>query len=240
MFIGLNDAGGSEDDSSKWEIRDKMNAGRNREWHPETGNMNRTTGDIRDTWDHLMKHIDLNNGYASMAGPGFWNDPDNLEVGNYGEGFHSRDEGMTDTEYRTHFSMWSIMASPLIASNDVRNMPKVIKDMLTNAEVIAVNQDPLGIQGTRVRDDAHKEVWSKPLADGSVAVALFNRIGASATDITVDWSSIGLPAGSATVRDLWEHADKGSHSNSYTANVPSHGVVMLRIAGGTLAEPPEK
>ncbi len=222
-------------DASGRDILFSMNAGRNREWHAETGNMNRTTGDIRDTWEHVVKHIDLNNNYAAMAGPGFWNDPDMIQVGNYGEGFHSKDTGMTDTEYRSHFSMWSIMASPLLASNDVREMPEVIKDILTNAEVIAVNQDPLVVQGTRVRDDAHKEVWAKRMADGSVAVALFNRIGASATDITINWSDIGLQGRSATVRDLWEHAAKGSHSNSYTASVPSHGVVMLKITGETLA-----
>ena len=208
-----------------------MNAGRGQDWQVETGNMNRTTGDIRDSWEFLSKYIDLNNKYASAAGPGFWNDPDMMQVGNFGEGFHSKDTGMNEIENRTHFSMWCIMASPLMAGNDLRDMPQVTKDILTNKEVIAVNQDPLGIQGTPVWDDGEQhQVWAKRMADGSVAVALLNR-GESATDITANWSDIGVPSGSATVRDLWEHADKGSHSGSYTASVPSHGVVMLRIAG---------
>jgi len=208
-----------------------MNAQPPRDWHPETGHMQRTTGDIRDSWEYMARHIDKNNSFASYARPGFWNDPDMMQVGNYGEGFHRNDVGMTDTEYRSHFSMWSIMAAPLIAGNDVRRMDQATRDILLNREVIAVNQDPLGIQGTRVRDDGDREVWSKTLADGSAAVVLLNR-GPSAVSITVNWSDVGLlESSAATVRDLWEHADRGSYSDSYAAEVPSHGVVMLRIAG---------
>jgi alpha-galactosidase len=150
-----------------------------------------------------------------------------LEVG------HS---ALSNTEAAAHFSMWAIMAAPLIAGNDVRSMSNQIRDILTNTEVIAVDQDPGGIQGTRVVDNGDLEVWMKPLCthDGpEKAVALFNRSGGSA-DITVSFNDIGI-SGTATVRDLWAHQDLGEHTGSFTANVPSHGVVMLKIieTGGT-------
>jgi alpha-galactosidase len=127
--------------------------------------------------------------------------------------------------------MWAIMAAPLIAGNDLRSMNAATKTTLTNSEVIAVDQDPMGVQGRRVATPASNlEVWSKPLAGTNVrAVALFNR-GGSAASITAQWSALGIPTGAATVRDLWSHTDLGSFSGSYTASsVPSHGVVMLKV-----------
>jgi alpha-galactosidase len=145
-----------------------------------------------------------------------------LEVGN---------GGMTDTEYRSHFSMWAIMAAPLIAGNDLRSMTAATKDILTNADVIAVDQDALGIQGKPISTSTTLEVWSKKLfGTQTYAVVLFNRTAASA-DITVTWASLGITGSSATVRDLWSHTDLGPTATQYTATVPSHGVVMLRVVG---------
>jgi len=143
-----------------------------------------------------------------------------LEVGN---------GGLTDTEYRAHFSLWALMAAPLIAGNDIANMDEATRAILLNKAVIAVNQDPLGVQGRRVRDDGDLEVWSKPLADGSRAVVLFNR-GAEAKPIAVDWTELGYPATlKAAVRDLWANKDLGKMTGRFSANVPSHGVVMVTV-----------
>ncbi|HET9957708.1 MAG TPA: hypothetical protein VFQ61_24590 [Polyangiaceae bacterium] len=169
----------------------------------------------------LVTVIDQNAPLYKYAGPGHWNDPDMLEVGKLAN----------ETEDRAHFSMWAIMAAPLIAGNDIRNMSAATRSILTNSEVIAIDQDPLGEQGRVVATPgSNLQVWSKTLsAPNARAVALFNR-GTSAASISVQWSSLGLPAGAATVRDLWSHMDLGSFTDSYTAtSVPSHGVVMLKV-----------
>jgi alpha-galactosidase len=193
----------------------------NGDWLINCGNLWRTTGDITDSFSSMIGKYDTNIGLASKAGPGHWNDPDMLEIGN---------GGMTDTEYRTHMSLWCIMASPLIAGNDIRTMTQATKDILLATEVIAVDQDTLGNQGVKVRDDGNSEVISKVLNDGSRAVALLNR-ASSAANITVNWSEIGLSAGNGTVRDLWAKVDRGTFANSYTVSVPSHGTVLVKIAG---------
>jgi alpha-galactosidase len=197
-------------------------------WARDVGNLWRTTGDIQDCWDckrdwggmGFVHILDLQNGLESYAGPGHWNDPDMLEVGN---------GGMTTTEYRSHFSLWCILAAPLIAGNDIRSMSPEIAEILTNKEVIAVDQDQLGLQGRRVKREGDLEVWAKQMADGSRAVALLNR-GAMETKISVSWSDIGysdyLPA---SVRDLWARKDLGKNTGSFSATVASHGVVMVRI-----------
>jgi alpha-galactosidase len=193
-------------------------------WCPADGNLWRTTGDISDNWGSMTSIMDSNAGLAQYAGPGHWNDPDMMEVGN---------GGMTTIEYQAHFTMWCIMAAPLIAGNDLRNMTQDTINILTNKEAIAVDQDAAGIQGTRVVDDGDKEMWCKPLGSatgGTKAVALLNRSG-SAANMTVNWSDIGL-SGSATVRDLWAKADRGSFNGSYSVSVPSHGVAFLKITGG--------
>jgi alpha-galactosidase len=143
-----------------------------------------------------------------------------LEVGN---------GGMSDTEYRTHFSFWCLLAAPLMAGNDLRTMTPATRDILTNREVIAVNQDPLGKQASRVKDDGDLEVWSRPLADGTRAVILLNR-GLKEAQVTVNWADIGYPRTlGAKVRDLWQHRDMGTFNGSYTAPVAGHGVVMIKI-----------
>jgi alpha-galactosidase len=184
-------------------------------------NMWRIGFDISGSWSSMIGLVDQDAPLSQYAGPGHWNDPDMMEVGN----------GLTDTEGRTHFSMWAILAAPLIAGNDLRSMSAATKTTLTNAEVIAVDQDPMGIQGRKVASPAaNLEVWSKTLSGTNTrAVALLNR-GSATASITVQWSALGIPTGGATVRDLWSHTDLGSFTGSYTASsVPSHGVAMLKV-----------
>jgi alpha-galactosidase len=184
-------------------------------------NMWRIGFDINASWTSVLSLIDIDAPLARFASPGHWNDPDMLEVG----------KGLTADEDRSHFSMWAMLAAPLIAGNDIRSMSAATQAILTNAEVIAVDQDALGMQGQVVATPGtNLQVWAKPLAGTNTrAVALFNR-GTAAASITVQWTNIGIPAGNATVRDLWQHADVGMFSNSYTAAaVPAHGVTMLKI-----------
>jgi len=204
-------------------------------WGKEVGgNLWRTTGDIQDRWagkkewspgnccsNGMLDIVDENEPLHSAAGPGHWNDPDMLEVGN---------GGMTTTEYRSHFSLWALMAAPLIAGNDLRSMTPEIHDILTNKEVIAIDQDQLGRQGHRVWKNGDLEVWSKQLQDGSRAVILLNR-GASSQEVTVSWEQIGYPAHlSATLRDLWARKDLGKFTGKFSAPVESHGVVMVKVS----------
>jgi len=202
--------------------------GRNRpwEWGAGIGQLWRTTSDIRDTWESLLWNLDANERLFEAAGPGHWNDPDMLEVGN---------GGMTVEEYRTHFSMWAMMAAPLMAGNDLRDMSREIQEILTNREVIAVDQDPLGVQGRVVLDRGYGiQLWAKPLSGGSTAVAVLNRRG-EAMEAYVRWADVGLEPGPARVRDLWAHTDLGVHVDSgayadrLTLSVPSHGVAMLKL-----------
>jgi alpha-galactosidase len=197
------------------------------------GNLWRTTGDIQDRWEGRIKWpngdccsngmvdiVEMQNGLESYAGPGHWNDPDMLEVGN---------GGMTDTEYRSHFSLWAILAAPLIAGNDLRDMRPEIRDILTNQEVIAVDQDLLGSEGKRVQKNGDLEVWAKQMKDGSRAVVLFNR---ATTDrkITVNWEDLGYPNHlEAAVRDLWQKKDLGRFTGKFSASVLPHGVVMITV-----------
>jgi alpha-galactosidase len=189
---------------------------------PSIANIWRIGFDINTQWTSWLRLIDENANLFPYAGPGHFNDPDMLEVG----------RGATADEDRSHFSMWAIMAAPLLAGNDLRNMSNATQTILTNAEVIAIDQDPLGVQGRLVATPAPDlQVWSKPLSGtNSRAVVLFNRSGAAAA-MTAQWAALGLPAGQAQVRDLWSHTDLGSFADSYTAaSVPSHGVVMLKVA----------
>jgi len=190
------------------------------EWAPSVGHLWRTCWDIQDTWASLTGVLDRQAGLYSYAGPSHWNDPDMLEVGN---------GGMTDVEYRTHFSLWAILAAPLIAGNDLRTMTPAIHDILTNKEVIAVDQDALGREGERVTNNGDAEVWAKQLKDGSRAVVLLNR-GSAEQEISVNWTDLGYPASfNASVRDLWEHKDLGKFSGRFSARVLSHGVAMISV-----------
>ena len=196
-------------------------------WATKIGNMWRTTGDITDIWEGKHGHswgvasiVDLNEPLWPFAGPGHWNDPDMLEVGN---------GGLTDTEYRAHFSLWAMMAAPLIAGNDVAAMSDATRAILLNRAVIAVDQDPLGAQGHRVMRSGTQEVWVKPMADGGRTLLLWNR-GDAPTRIAADWTGLGLPATvRLRARDLWTHRDLGRLSGRYEAQVAPHGVVMVRL-----------
>jgi alpha-galactosidase len=198
------------------------------QWAPAVGNLWRTTGDISDIWEckkesdclGVVQILDLQVGLESASGPGHWNDPDMLEVGN---------GGMTLTENQAHFSLWCLLDAPLMAGNDLRTMAPEIRDILTNKEVIAVNQDPLGIQGRKVRDDGSYEVWAKPLADGSRAVILLNRSEAEAK-ISLAWTEVGYPNKmQAEVRDVWKKTTLGKYTGGFSADVPAHGVVMIIV-----------
>ena len=196
-------------------------------WAQEVGQLWRVTADIQDTWESIVWIVMANSRHFAAAGPGHWNDPDMLEVGN---------GGMTFDESKAHFSLWAMMAAPLMAGNDIRRMSAETKDILLNREVIAVDQDPLGVQGRIVIDRGYGgQVWMKPLSDGSVAVCFLN-LSAKELELYVRWSQIGLPPGPAEVRDLWAHRDLGVHADwgrhfdkRFKTMVPPHGVVMTRM-----------
>lgn len=202
-------------------------------WAKGIGNLWRTTGDIGDRFIGggkfpdgnccelgVVDIVDLQAGLETFSGPGHWNDPDMLEVGN---------GGMTNSEYRAHFSFWALLAAPLISGNDVRSMSAETKEILLNKEVIAIDQDALGRQGRRIKKEGDLEVWGRPLKDGGRAVIFFNR-GKAEGEIGVTWEEIAYPGHlPAKVRDLWEHKDLGSFTGSYKAKVAPHSVVMVKV-----------
>jgi alpha-galactosidase len=200
----------------------------------ELANMWRTSGDIDPDWGSVMECIGT---HATGGGvPGGWPDPDMMEVGNMNN----------ETEEMTHFSLWCVTSSPLLAGNDIRAMFLSTHYILLNAEAIAVNQDTAfagdssyGGSGKRVKQSGNLELWLKTVTGGAKAVVLVNT-GAAAATLTVNWSDIGLPAGVAQVRDLWEHRNLGPFTDSYSAEVPSHGCKFLKIVAGSdpIPEPP--
>jgi alpha-galactosidase len=188
-------------------------------WGPKVGgNLWRTTGDIEADYDRMAVIGFAQDGLEKFAGPGHWNDPDMLEVGN---------GRLTYDENLTHMSLWCILAAPLIAGNDLSKMSPYVLSILTNPEVVAVNQDAKGVQGHRVAEEGPLEVWAKPLADGSMAVGLFNR-GGTQDPMTVNFSDLGF-SGQIMLRDLWNHKDLGSFQDHFTVEVPRHGVVLLKV-----------
>jgi alpha-galactosidase len=196
------------------------------EWGADVGHLWRTTGDINDSWNSVVSLLKQNAPLDRYAGPGHWNDPDMLEVGN---------GGMTDTEYRSHFSLWSIMAAPLLIGSDLRKSatPETMR-ILLNREVIAVDQDPLGVQGRVLTNADGKWVFVKPLAGGDVAVALFNETDRNAT-IATTAAELGLPKRfSYRLRDLWQHRDAET-AGTISAHVPAHGTVMYRVRAESAA-----
>ena len=189
-------------------------------WGPSVGaNLWRTTGDISDHY-WAMAYIGFGqNGLQRFAGPGHWNDPDMLEVGN---------GGMKPDEYRTHMSLWCLLSAPLIAGNDLANMTPETLAILTNPDVLAVDQDPAGNQGYRIWQEGPLEIWMKVMADRSRVVGLFNR-GYTDSQMTVNFHQIGV-GDTEQVRDLWAKRDLGTMQGSFTATVPRHGVVLVRIS----------
>ena len=183
------------------------------------GNLWRTTGDITDNYDRMAMIGFGQAGLASFAGKGHWNDPDMLEVGN---------GGMSLDEYRTHMSLWALLAAPLIAGNDLTAMSPETLSLLTNREVIAIDQDSAGKQGDRVRTEGPIEIWSRSLADGSMAIGIFNRHYHTAMTIEVNFHDYGFGK-QVRVRDIWQAKDLGTMSKPYKVEVPSHGVLLLRV-----------
>jgi len=196
-------------------------------WGAEVGaNMWRTTDDIAipnylgGNYDQVSLVGFQQDGLEKFAGPGHWNDPDILQIG---VGKMDNDEG------RTQMTLWCILAAPLLAGNDLTKMTKDTLEILTNPEVIAVDQDRLGVQGHRVWQEGPLEVWTKPLADGSTAVGLFNR-GRSELTISVTFETVGA-GHSARVRDLWARKDLGAFAEKYSTNVPRHGAALIKVKG---------
>ncbi|KHN14744.1 Alpha-galactosidase [Glycine soja] len=186
-------------------------------WAKTVGNSWRTTGDIEDNWNSMTSIADANDRWASYAGPGGWNDPDMLEVGN---------GGMTTEEYRAHFSIWALAKAPLLVGCDIQAMDNTTYELISNREVVAVNQDKLGIQGKKVKNNNGLEVWTGPLRGNKVAVILWNRSSSNAT-VTACWSDIGLEPGTIVdARDLWEHSTQTSVSGKISAELDSHACKM--------------
>jgi alpha-galactosidase len=203
-------------------------------WAGAIAHLWRTTGDIKDCWDCGQETMHKPGGYPrgwtlildaqpplqAYAGPGHWNDPDMLVVGL---------PGLTTEEARAHFSLWCILAAPLICGCDVTSMSHEICDILLNPEAIAVDQDPLGIQGSRVWKQEDAEVWTKPLKDGSLAAVLFNR-GQKEARITAPFEELRLAQESVVaVRDLWKRKDLGQFTRSLSATLPARAVVMVKL-----------
>ncbi|KAK2635137.1 hypothetical protein Ddye_029929 [Dipteronia dyeriana] len=177
-------------------------------WASSIGNSWRTTGDIKDTWDSMTSRADQNDQWASYAGPGGWNDPDMLEVGN---------GVMSKEEYRSHFSIWALAKAPLILGCDLRSMDDDTLEIIGNKEVIAVNQDKLGVQGKKVKKNGGGK---------RVAVILWNR-GDSKAAISAEWSEIGLKSSAIVdARDLWEHTTTHSLQHQIQATLQSHACKM--------------
>jgi alpha-galactosidase len=209
-------------------------------WASHVGQLWRTTGDIgpyfdrgktKEGWEpnSVMRNLDLNDTLNQYAGPGHWNDPDMLEVGN----------GMTESEDRTHFSIWCMMASPLIAGNDLRSMSPATKSILTNKEVIAIDQDSLGVQGFRYSNQDSLQTWFKPLKDGGWALCFLNR-SLKVQKISYDWKTQVItdpvshrqldPASSVfKIFNLWTKKEQGNTSKELNAELPAHDVLMLRL-----------
>jgi len=205
------------------------------------GNYWRTTWDIRNNWNNeiydagnnsIMQITDINSKLADYASPGHWNDPDMLVVGIYNRSntVVNRDgaQGCNDEEYRSHMSLWCLMAAPLLSGNDIRNMNQSTKEILLNSEIIAVNQDPLGKQAKKIRDDGDTEVFTKQMADGSVVIGLLNRSDSKDKTIRISWIELGI-TGKHKARDLWEHVELGEFSDYYQTNVKPHQCVVIKI-----------
>lgn len=201
------------------------------EWAKEVGHLWRTTGDITDRWDSMIAILDKERDLEKYAGPGYWNDPDMLEVGN---------GGMTTEEYKTHFSLWCMLAAPLMAGNDLGNMSPETKEILTNTEIIALDQDTLGKQGFCYRDNGDYEIWIKKLANNEKAACLLNRSDEE-RDIQVDfnvllkttddyyWSQENYKLEDYNVRDLWEHKELKLDKSMVYIKMPPHSVKVYRF-----------
>ncbi len=197
-------------------------------WGAEIGaNCWRTTGDITDTWGSMAGNAFREDGRYQYGGPGHWNDPDMLVVGKLGWGPQIHPTRLTPNEQITHISFWCMTACPLLLGCDLAQMDAFTTDLMTNDEVLDVDQDPLGKPAERRAKEGMLEVWSRPLWDGTTAVALFNR-GPAATQMTARWADLGLH-GRQPVRDLWQQKPLGTFQDVFSATVPAHGTVLVKI-----------
>ena len=187
----------------------------------------RTTEDFHRNWKSLLENVDLNNKFHSYAGPGGFNDPDMVVVG---------DPYLTPVQQKSHFTLWAVMKAPLLLSHDVPHTDQATMTIIGNKELIAINQDSLGVQGYRVKsissDDGVVEVWAGPLAGGDIVVVLFNRSRPQPVSITAHWQDIGIPndATQMKVHDLWQHKNSGVAKATYTATVPPQDVAAVRLS----------
>jgi alpha-galactosidase len=199
------------------------------EWGAEVGgNLWRTTGDLTDVWSNMAAVGFRQDDKVRWSKPGHWTDPDMLVVGKVGWGPNVHDTRLTPNEQITHISLWSIQAAPLLLGADMTGFDDFTRDLMTNAEVLEINQDPLGRAASRVYVRERLELWARPLTDGSIAAGLFNR-SLQAVEMTATWDELGI-TGARTVRDLWQQRDLGVVDTAFTARVPAHGAVLVRIA----------
>ena len=222
------------------------------EWAASVGHLWRTTGDIRNNWDipdakegkcwagGVIINLDMQQGLEKYAGPGHWNDPDMLQVGN---------GGLTESENRAHFSLWCMLAAPLIAGNDLKNMDAKTREILTNKELIAVNQDVLGKQGYKIRDYGEIEIYYKPLHQGDMAVCIFNRFD-HPVNVRLNWENFDVQVssknknleltpqinrkdirleGTYTIHDLWKNREIGTTGQVLEREIESHDVTVYRL-----------
>jgi len=198
------------------------------EWGAEVdGNCWRTTGDINDSWNSLNSIGFSQDGHEKFAGPGHWNDPDMLVVGKVGWGPTLHPSRLTPDEQILHISLWCLLSSPLLIGCDMTQLDDFTLSLLTNDEVLDINQDPLGKPAGRKAKDADAEVWSRPLNDGSTAVGLFNR-GSAPMKVTAKWKDLGI-TGKRLARDLWLRKNIGTYKDTFTATVPAHGCVLVKL-----------
>jgi alpha-galactosidase len=198
------------------------------EWGADVGgNYWRTTGDLTDVWSNMAAVGFRQAGREKWSKPGHWTDPDMLVIGKVGWGPNIHDTRLTPNEQITHITLWTIQAAPLLIGADMAQFDRFTTDLMTNHEVLDVNQDVLGRGGSRVWQQDRLEVWAKPLADGTRAVAMFNR-GLQAAKVTARWADVGA-TGAQPVRDLWLQKDLGTFSNAFTADVPAHGAVLVKV-----------
>ena len=196
------------------------------EWMPDVAQMVRNSDPIQPSWASVLAVLDTTAPLAAYARPGAFNDPDILEVGI---------SPLTNNEARAHFSLWSILSAPLLAGNDLTVQSPAAREILTHREVIAFDQDPLGLQGALVRSEGDLQIYAKPLTGcGARAVVLFNR-GSAAVSASLTWPEIWLAPGRASVRDLWAEAEIGPATDRVKVSVPAHDVVTLKLVGN---EPP--
>jgi alpha-galactosidase len=204
-------------------------------WGKGVGHLWRVSPDIRDCFQckfdwggvGVLDIIDIMADLYPYAGPGHWNDAEMLEIGN---------GGMTKDEYITHFSMWAMMAAPLMAGNDLRQMDKDTREILTNAEVIAVDQDAKGEQARRFMDMGEHEIWAKPLSNGELAVCFLNRTN-QPWELDYDWkkqtiyyaTDVSIHKNEYVIRDLWQHKNIGTTASKTKATIAPHGVLMVRL-----------